>query len=164
MSNVITGLFSNPDDALAAINELAAKGVSARDVTVIASESTVSDSFGVDSHSKLAEGTAIGATSGGAIGAIIAGFTTVGAIASGGAGLLVAGPIVAALAGAGAGAAAGGAIGALAGLGFKEHEIKFYEDALEEGSVLLGVEEDAADKVDVEKIFKRHDAKSVSNA
>jgi len=104
------------------------------------------DAFTVETHTKATEGIGVGALSGGAIGALIAGLTAVGTIATGGAGILVAGPIAAALAGAGAGAAAGGVLGGLIGAATPEHEIKHYEDALERGSVLVGVscEQDTA--------------------
>lgn len=140
MSNVITGLFESPAKAAHAVDCLIAKGVPADDISVVASENVNKDAFTVETTSKLPEGAAVGAGTGGAIGALIAGFTSVGAVATGGVGLLAVGPIVAALAGAGAGAASGAAVGALAGYAIPEHEVKHYEDALEKGSVLLGVE------------------------
>jgi uncharacterized membrane protein len=53
--------------------------------------------------------------------------------------LVAAGPVVATLAGLGAGAAAGGLTGALIGVGIPEHEAKFYNEAIEQGGILLGV-------------------------
>jgi len=86
-------------------------------------------------------------------------------IATGGIGLLAAGPIVAALAGAGAGAAAGGLVGALVGWGIPDHHIKFYKDALEKGSVLLGVKAPARRRDwvrDTIKSFGSEDATTLS--
>lgn len=165
MSTTITGLFATPRDASAAIHTLEAKGVLPSRMSLIAGKSTKKDAFAIDSHSKLPEGVAIGAGAGGAIGALVAGFTAVGAIATGGAGLIAAGPIVSALAGAGAGAAGGGAIGGGIGSGFPEHEVKHVQDALEHGSVMVGVECDDGDQKDVVKdTFKRFDAEKVSTA
>jgi hypothetical protein len=115
----------------------------------------------------MAEGVAVGATTGGAVGALVAGLTAVGTIATGGTGLLVAGPVVAALAGAGAGAAGGSILGGLVGASIPEHEIKHYEDALNKGSVLVGVHvpDDADDLEDVAKrTLKESGAIKVSHA
>ena len=56
-----------------------------------------------------------------------------------GIGPLIAGPIVAALAGAGAVGALGGLTGALVGLGIPEYEAKRYEGRLRKGHLLLSV-------------------------
>ena len=53
--------------------------------------------------------------------------------------LIAAGPIVAALAGAGAGSAIGGIAGALIGLGLPELEAKRYEEAIKQGRILVSV-------------------------
>lgn len=140
MSTVITGLFSTPREAAAAVHSLESQGVEPSKISLVAGESFDKEAFGIDSHTKLAEGVAIGTGTGGAIGAVVAGLTTVGAVVSGGAGLVVAGPLVAALAGAGAGAAGGGILGGLVGLAIPEHEVKHYQDSIEKGSVLVGVE------------------------
>src|SRR5690606_30022721 len=109
-------LFENHTDAAAALDSLVAAGFDTSNISFIASDDFDADAFTVQTHSKLPEGAAIGAGTGGAIGALVAGLTAVGAIATGGAGLLVAGPLVAALAGAGAGAAGGSILGGLIGL------------------------------------------------
>jgi ferritin-like metal-binding protein YciE len=75
-------------------------------------------------------------------------------------GLLVAGPIVAALAGAGAGAAAGGVIGGLIGLGIPEHQVKYFQDAIEKGSVLVGVKVPEDREEWAESILEAHGAQS----
>jgi hypothetical protein len=62
--------------------------------------------------------------------------------------LVVAGPIIAALAGAGAGATTGGIIGALVGAGIPEHRAKVYDAGLREGGILLGVETKSGDDAD----------------
>jgi hypothetical protein len=56
--------------------------------------------------------------------------------------LVAAGPIVAALAGAGAVGALGGIAGALAGMGIPEYEAKRYEGRVRKGGILLSVHAD----------------------
>jgi hypothetical protein len=165
MTTIITGLFSNATDAAAAANTLEARGIRQTQISIVAGENISDDAFAIETHSKLPEGVAIGAGTGGAVGALVAGFTAVGAIATGGAGLLAAGPLVASLAGAGAGAAGGSIIGGGVGLAIPEHEVKHYQDALEKGSVLLGVETEDSDQRDtVEDTFNHFDAEKVSKA
>ncbi|ARD43690.1 hypothetical protein [Colwellia sp. PAMC 21821] len=165
MSDVITGLFENQQDASAAIHSLEHKGVDANDISLVANESLTKDSFAVTDSSKLPEGFAIGAASGGALAAIVAGLTAVGTVATGGVGLLASGPLVAALAAGGAGAAAGGLVGGAIGFTIPEHEIKYYEDAIEKGAVLVGVNYENDDIKDlIKQTFETFDATKVSSA
>ncbi len=165
MSTVITGLFESPADASAALHTLEARGVHRDCLSLVASESVPKESFGITTHSKLPEGVAIGAGTGGAVGALIAGFAAVGTLATGGAGIVASGPIVAALAGAGAGAAGGGIIGGGIGAAIPEHEVKHYEDAIEEGAVLVGVDcQNDEMKKTAKDVFEHFDAKKISNA
>lgn len=158
---VITGLFKDPADASAAIEDLALGGVPIDKISVVASEHIGPEGFGVTEHSHVGEGAAIGAGSGGAIGALVAGFTAIGAVATGGVGLIAAGPLIAALAGAGAGAAVGGTVGGLVGLMVPGHEVDFYKKALDEGCVLVGVEDENDYVSKARDVFKRHDAKKI---
>jgi len=165
MSTMITGLFDNEMSAARAIRDLEMAGFGAPDISIVASENVNREAFVVDSHSKMPEGAAIGAGTGGAIGALVAGLTAVGAIATGGVGVLVAGPIVAALAGAGAGAAAGGVIGGAVGAAIPEHEVKHVNDAIERGSVLVGVLcENSDDRDRAKDTLKRANATRISHA
>ena len=90
--------------------------------------------------------------------------TAVGAVATGGAGLVVAGPLVAALAAGGAGAAIGGSLGAIIGAFIPEHEIKYYEDAIKEGSVLVGVKYTSHNKDRIKDILEQAGAEKVATA
>jgi hypothetical protein len=167
MTTVITALYETPNRAAQAVQALEAEGVPGEDISLLIGDNFDRDAFAVKTKSKAAEGVAVGATSGAAIGALVGGLTSVGTIATGGAGLLVAGPIVAALAGAGTGAAAGGALGGLVGAGIPEHEVKHYEDALNKGSVMIGVsvDEDEDELKDVAKrTLKKAGAIKVSHA
>lgn len=165
MSKVITAVFESNYNAAGALESLVENGFDSGDISLVASEEFDHENFGVETHSKLAEGTAIGATAGGATGAVIAGLTAVGAVATGGAGLVVAGPLVAALAGAGAGAAGGSILGGLIGAAIPEHEIKHYEDAIDKGHVLIGVDCENSDQRDTAKdVFRQFQATKISHA
>jgi hypothetical protein len=103
------------------------------------SDATRGREFALQMATKAPEGAAAGATIGGALGAVAAGLVAMGIIVVPGLALVAAGPVVATLAGLGAGAAAGGLTGALIGVGIPEHEAKFYNEAIEQGGILLGV-------------------------
>ncbi|WP_405602097.1 MULTISPECIES: hypothetical protein [unclassified Pseudoalteromonas] len=164
MSTVITGLFENASQATLAIYRLEALGINEADISIVANNSYAKDDFAVDEGTKAAEGGLIGSASGGVLAAIIGGFTAVGSVATGGAGLLVAGPLVAAFAAGGAGAAIGGTFGAAIGALIPEHEIKFYEDAIEKGSILIGVKYNSDNKNSIEEVLESAGASNVSKA
>lgn len=165
MARVITAVFPSPQEAAEAARALTAAGVPVGDISIVASEKLDRDAFGIETHSKMPEGAAMGAGFGGAIGALIAGLTSIGILSTGGVALLAAGPVVAALAGAGAGAAGGSVVGGLVGWAIPEHEVKFYEDALSEGSVLMGVECPNKQRENIVKeIFDVFETSKVSHA
>lgn len=164
MSDVITGLFENSTDASAAIFDLEQMGIRESDISIVANDSYSKEDFALDEGSKAAEGGIIGAASTGVLAAVIAGFTAVGAVATGGTGLLVAGPLVAALAAGGAGAAAGGTIGAIIGAFIPEHEIKYYKDAIDKGSILVGVKYTSDNEDNIKKTLEKAGADKVSTA
>ncbi len=165
MSKVITAIFESNNNAAGSLETLVSKGFDSGDISLVASEDFNHETFGVETHSKLAEGAAIGAGTGGAIGAVTAGLTTVGAVSTGGAGLVVAGPLVAALAGAGAGAAGGSILGGLVGAAIPEHEVKHYESAIDKGHVMIGVNCQDSDECDTARdVFKQFNAEKISHA
>jgi|HigsolmetaAR201D_1030396.scaffolds.fasta_scaffold00577_18 hypothetical protein len=165
MTTVVTGLFDSPRQAAIAVQALEAQGVPGEDISLLTGDRFDRDAFTVEPGSKAAEGFGLGAAGGGALGALVAGLTAVGTIATGGAGILIAGPLAAALAGAGAGAATGGVLGGLIGAAMPEHEIKHYEDALEKGSVLVGVTCEADEEQEIAKrTLKGIGAMKVSHA
>lgn len=165
MSDVITGLFKHPSEASVAIQALEQKGFSDKNISLVANESLTEESFALTENSKLPEGVAIGASSGGLLAAVVGGLAAVGVVATGGAGILASGPVVAALASGGAGAATGGLIGGAIGLAIPEHEVKFYEDAIKEGAVLIGVHYENTDEKDaIKETFKLFDDVKVGSA
>ncbi len=157
----ISALYTEPADARRAHTGLLAAGFAPSDISVLMSEATRGKHFAIEGNTKAAEGAATGGVIGGALGAIAAGLVAVGVIALPGVGLLAAGPILAALAGAGAGAAVGGLSGGLIGLGFPEHEAKLYSERIAKGAILVGVhtESDRADSA--VSVFKQTQGSSI---
>jgi hypothetical protein len=77
---------------------------------------------------------------------------------------IAAGPIVAALAGAGAGGVIGGIAGALVGMGIPEYEAKRYEGRVKEGGILLSVHCDDSNWTKrAKEILERTGAEDVSS-
>ena len=154
MSKFVTATYKNRASAEHATDELASRGFPLEDISVLMSNTTKGREFNLKETNKLPEGATAGALTGGTLGAVVAGLVAVGTVAAPGVGLFASGPIVAALAGAGAGGAAGGAIGALAGAGIKEHEAKVSMKGIEDGQILLGVYAHDDRKETARKIFK----------
>ncbi len=65
MTKVITAIFESHADAARAVEGLAAAGFGHDQISFVASDEFDVDSFGVETHSKLPEGAAVGATAGG---------------------------------------------------------------------------------------------------
>jgi hypothetical protein len=142
MTSLTAGLYKSFSEASNAIRWLEKSGIPRGEIRVITSQNLTKEGIVEDPHSKAPEGFAIGAASGGTVGAIVAGISAAGAIATGGAslGLIAAGPVAAALAGAGAGAAAGSVVGGMVGAAIPEVDQKIFEQAIREGAVLIGVQ------------------------
>lgn len=137
-------MYYDRDPAVAAVDRLHALGCTSDEISVMMDDKTRERAFSSMVKAKGSEGVAAGATTGGVIGAIIAGLTATGSVAAiaGTGGLaapLVAGPLAAALAGLGVGAAGGGIVGGLIGVGIAEKKAKDYEKGLREGGILIAV-------------------------
>ncbi len=163
MAHHMLAIYDNPNEASLAADRLVANGIAQNAISLVVSEGSRSQYLGVVGGNKGAEGAATGATVGGILGAVAAGLLATGTVvATGGAGLLMAGPIVAALAGAGAGGATGGVLGGLIGLGVPDNHVKSYEKAVEGAGMLLGVEINDTNKAKVHEILKTTGGKSIS--
>lgn len=144
-SRLVTGVFRDRDSAELAYNTVTNRGYNTSDVNVVMSDSTRTRHFataGTETElgNRATEGAGVGGVIGGAIGAVAAAFAAIGtSLIVPGIGLIIAGPIAAALAGVGAGGLAGGLVGALVGWGMPEERLKHYQDAIDEGGILLGV-------------------------
>jgi hypothetical protein len=151
MSKTVTAVYQDRDSAGLAIDRLLEAGFSRDDISALTADASLPGRhLGVETKSKAPEGAAVGAATGGVLGAAAATLVALGAIAIPGLGLVAAGPVVAALAGAGAGGAAGGIIGAIAGMGVPEHEARMFADEIKSGGVLVGVNAHD-DRVDLAK-------------
>lgn len=165
MTHITTGLYKSATDAQHAIELLKESGISSDDIALMSNENLDKGGFFDEPHSKAPEGIAIGAAGGGTAGAVMAGIGAAASIATGGAslGLLVVGPVAAAIAGAGAGAAAGSVIGGMVGAAIPEHEVEYYQSAIDRGSVLVGVKtEDSEHRKAAQKALKTAGAEKVT--
>ena len=163
MSNSVSATFKTSTAAREALLKLEAAGFTEKQISVIATDNSIGQSFNVEKDSKAAEGGTIGGATGGMIGAVAGGLAATGSIIIPGVNLLVYGTAIAAAAGAGAGATAGGLTGALVGLGIPEYEARRYEDEIKEGSVLIVVEADSSERADrAKKLFEREDAHNIA--
>lgn len=140
----VTGAFRDHESADKAYNELLKKGYTEKDIHVMMSEDTRKRLGGKDvkleSGNKALEGAGVGGALGGAVGATILGIMAAAStVAIPGLGLLVAGPLAGSLIGGAAGAAAGGLAGTLVGMGIPEDRAKIYEEDLNRGHIVLGV-------------------------
>ncbi len=129
------GVFTNHDDALAAVAELKRAGFTNDQIGLVGKhkDGTVKTE-GSNVGMGAATGLAVGA---GAAGLVSLGMTfgvipVVGPI-------LALGPLAAALISAAGGAVAGGLVGGLIGLGIPEHEAKYYEGEVHAGRYLVTV-------------------------
>src|SRR5438046_8494938 len=101
-SNVLTAFFSSRAAADRAYRKALSTGLAEQDITVIEKRISRPDDLGLRARSKTAEGAALGGVIGGAVGAAVLGIGSAGSLVVPAVGLVVAGPLVAALAGAGA--------------------------------------------------------------
>jgi hypothetical protein len=157
------GLYDDRKDLEAAVKELKDSGFEREDISVLLPDKEASQKLSFDYSTKAPEGIATGATTGALVGGSLAWLASIGALAIPGIGpLMAAGPIVAALAGAGAAGAIGGLAGGLIGLGMPELEAKRYQTELAKGGVLLAVQCSDARFVDTAKrILDRTGARDV---
>ena len=146
MKTTIAQTFRTVPDAERAIERLEELGFTHHQISVVASDNSIGQSFNLEQSTKAPEGGILGATAGGLIGAIAAGLGATGVIAIPGINLLVYGTLFAAAAGAGAGATLGGLAGALVGAGIPEFEAKRYENEVKDGAVLVAVETESAQR------------------
>ncbi len=152
-NKMVTGMFRTREDAERAYGSVTSRGYSKDDVNLLMSDKTRDTHFadGADTElgSKALEGAGVGSAIGGTLGAVIAGIAAIGtSILIPGLGLLVAGPLAAALAGAGAGGLTGGLVGALVGSGIPEETAKQYEQGINEGGIVVGVQPRNAEDAD----------------
>lgn len=157
-SDFESGIYYDPSDADARIRRLYDLGYTDDDISVMMADKDKAHAFVEKSGGHAAEGAVTGGVVGGGIGAIVAALVATGSITAivgtGGAAIpLVAGPLAAAITGLGAGAAAGGIVGALVGAGIPKDKAVVYDEGLQRGGIVLGVNPRAENRDDVRRVF-----------
>lgn len=157
MSKHIIGVFNTEEEAIRVINQLKAEGYNSDELSVVGRNRDDLNHIEEATATKAEEGLATGAATGGVLGGVTALLVSIGALAIPGLGpIMAAGPIVATLTGAAAGASAGGLVGGLIGLGIPEKDAMFYDEFVQNGKVLVLVDNDA-DRADLAyRIFRDH--------
>ena len=164
MSKSVICLSDNQSQTEMIVQKLKDGGFSNNDISVLFPDKSGTKDFAHEQNTKMPEGAATGAGTGGVIGGGLGWLVGIGALAIPGVGpFIAAGPIMAALAGAGVGAAVGGLTGALVGMGIPEYEAKRYEGKIKEGSILISVHSENGDEVTrAKEIFERSGAHEIS--
>ena len=157
MVKKIVGVFQTEHEAVSAINALKAQGIHSDNISIIGKNNKNVDNITTETNAKVTEGVAVGAATGGIVGGVTGLLAGLGALVIPGIGpILAAGPIVAALTGAAVGAGAGGLVGGLVGLGIPEDEAKEYDSYVNDGKILVLVDDNAATVADIEDAFRKH--------
>jgi hypothetical protein len=139
-NTAVFGIYPHRAAAEEAVTNLRSAGFRSTDVSLLLPENPGTKDLAHEKHTKAPEGAATGGLAGGVAGGVLGWLTGIGALTIPGLGpLIAAGPIVAALAGAGAVGALGGLVGTFAGAGIPEYEARRYEGRIREGGVLLSV-------------------------
>ncbi len=136
----VYAIFADRTSLEWAVTALEQRGFRQEDVSVLMPENLGNKDLITQKNTKSPEGAAAGGATGGVVGGALGWLVGIGALAIPGLGpFIAAGPILAALAGAGAGAALGGLTGGLIGAGMPEFEAKRYEGRVKSGGSLLSV-------------------------
>jgi hypothetical protein len=162
----VIGIYDDRKTVSDAMSVLHNSGYRAADIAVLSSENQGSKDFAHEKHTKAPKGAATGAAAGAVLGAALAWFVSIQTVTIPALGPLVAaGPVLAALAGAGAGGALGWMLGLLAGLPLSEYVAKRYAGRIRRGGILLSVHCDSAEWCErAKKTLKNTGARNISAA
>jgi len=160
------GIYPDRTTVSDAIDVLHKVGYRLTDISVLASDNQGSKDFGHEKHTKAPEGAATGAAAGAVVGAAFAWLVSIQALTFPAlVPLVAAGPLLAALAGAGAGGMVGFVVGMLAGLRQTEYVARRYAGRIRRGGILLSVHCDSPEWCDrAKKTLKDTGARSISTA
>ena len=162
----VIGIYPDRTTVSDAINVLHKAGYRKTDISVLSSDNQGSKDFALVKRSKALEGAAAGAAVCAVVGAALAWFVSIHtATIAGLAPLVAAGPVLAALAGAGAGGTLGWFVGLLAGSGLTEYVAKRYAGRIRGGGILLSVHCDSQEWCNRAKTaLKDTGARNISSA
>ncbi len=136
----VMGIYPDRTTVSDAISVLRKTGYRAVDISVLSSDNQGSKEFAHEKRTKASQAAAMGAPVGAVAGAALAWFVCGQTVPITGLGpLIAAGPVVAALAGAGAGGALGWIVGWLGGLRLTEYVAKRYTGRKRSAGILLSV-------------------------
>jgi len=162
----VMGIYPDRTTVSDALSVLYKAGYRATDVSVLSSDNQGSKDFGHAQRTKALEVAGTAAAVGAVIGAALAWFGSLhpGAVTVLGP-LVAAGPVLAALAGAGAGGALGWIVGLLAGARLTEYVARRYAGRIRRGGILLSVHCDSPEWCDrAKKTLKDTGARNISSS
>jgi hypothetical protein len=162
----VIGIYPDRTTVSDALDVLHKAGYRATDISVLSSDNKGSKDFAHEKHTKAPQGAAMGAATGALLGAALAWFVSIQTVAIPALGALVAaGPVVAALAGAGAGGALGWLIGLLAGVRLPEYVAKRYAGRVRRGGNLVSIHCDSREWCNrAKKTLKDTGARDIASA
>lgn len=161
----VMGIYPDRTTVSDAVDVLHKAGYRATDISVLSSDNQGSKDFGHEKRSKALEGAAMGAATGAVVGAAVAWFISIQTATVMGLGPIAGGPLLAALAGAGAGGALGWIAGLLAGLSLSEYVAKRFAGRIRRGGILLSVHCDSQEWCNrAKKTLKDTGARNISSA
>lgn len=166
---VLVGIFDNEDEATNVIRRLREAGYNEDEITVVAKAEEqlehIDDTTDVDTKTQSgSEMVGAGAAVGGTLGGLAAALPFLGLVAIPGIGpFLAAGPIAGILGGVLAGGVAGGLVGGLVQLGVREEDAKEYEQQIEQGKILILVENRENLRDDVNATYSQYNSSAIGN-
>jgi hypothetical protein len=165
-NTAVFGIYHTRDAAEEAVDALRRAHFRNTDISALFPDNTGTKDFAHEKNTKAPEGATTGAASGAVAGGVLGWLAGIGLLAIPGIGpFIAAGPIVTALAGAGALGTFGGIVGALVGMGIPEYEAKRFEGRVKNGGILLSVHCDDHDWVKrAGEILKGTGAEDISSA
>lgn len=162
----VIGIYEDRTTISEAIVALHNAGYRAADISVLSSDNQGSKDFAHEEHTKAPQGAATGSAAGALVGAALAWFVSIHPVAiTGLAPLVAAGPVLAALAGAGAGGAVGWISGLLAGVRLHQYVARRYAGRNRRGGILLSVHCDSPEWCNrAKKTLRDTGARNISSA
>jgi hypothetical protein len=165
-NTAVFGIFQTRASAEECVTGLRHAGFRGADISALFPDNMGTKDLACEKNTKAPEGATTGAASGALLGGAFGWLVGIGVLAIPNLGpYIAAGPIMAALAGAGAIGMAGGIIGGLVGFGIPEYEAKRYEGRMKHGGILLSVHCDDSHWIKrAEEVLRRNGAEDISSS